>query len=256
MGLTAIAGGVAAQPPEVPAPGAPSAASSVSSTTPAGAPPPPPPYYQPAPYPYPPYPPSYPPYPYYPYPPPYPPGAYRYPSPSAQPAPAASTTPTAAPLPILPYKRGMEVPDGYQVVARPRVPMAIAGGASLGASWIVGVVVAIINALPRCRSSSTGWGPSGYNCSSESTQELGLLALPLAGPWGSIGTGTLDDGMVALASVLGVTQAAGLGVLIVGMATGETLLVPKKASRAAPLLTVARGRFGEQVPTIGLAGSF
>jgi hypothetical protein len=119
----------------------------------------------------------------------YPPPAPTYPPPvSPAPVPARPATPVypapVAPLPvaapaapapgasgdlrppILPYRDGLPVPPGYEVVKRPATGLLAGGLVGLGIAYAGGVIFAGSNGFKN----GTGW-----------------LAAPIVGPWGAIG---------------------------------------------------------------------
>jgi hypothetical protein len=144
----------------------------------------------------------------------------------------------------LPYEEGQAVPEGYYVKSRPRVGMVAGGAGALGGLWLAGVVIALFDGL------SDGLRSIDCidSCPTSRDQELGWLAMPVVGPWVSLGTGTLDTGWVAGSIVMGLGQGAGLGLIIAGVAAREKRLVP--------MTSVTRGTYGENITTLGLRGSF
>jgi hypothetical protein len=68
--------------------------------------------------------------------------------------------------PILPYRKGMPVPDGYEVVHRPNSGLITGGAVGLGLAYGVALIVGASEGFEN----GTGW-----------------LAAPLIGPWGAIG---------------------------------------------------------------------
>jgi hypothetical protein len=80
-------------------------------------------------------------------------------------APQAPLQLSAAP-PILPYRKGMPVPAGYEVVHRPNSGLITGGVVGLGLAYGVALIVGATEGFEN----GTGW-----------------LAAPLVGPWGAIG---------------------------------------------------------------------
>jgi hypothetical protein len=68
--------------------------------------------------------------------------------------------------PILPYRTGMPVPAGYEVVTRPNSGLITGGAVGLGLTYGVALIVGATEGFEN----GTGW-----------------LAAPLIGPWGAIG---------------------------------------------------------------------
>lgn len=68
--------------------------------------------------------------------------------------------------PILPYRKGMPVPDGYEVVHRANSGLITGGVVGLGLSYGVALIVGASEGFEN----GTAW-----------------LAAPLIGPWGAIG---------------------------------------------------------------------
>jgi hypothetical protein len=96
-------------------------------------------------------------------------------TPVAAPAPAAPVTggEPAVPVdpdprpPILPYRKGFAVPAGYEIVKTPATGLLAGGLVGWGIAYTGGVVFAAVNGFEN----GTGW-----------------LAVPIAGPWGAIGS--------------------------------------------------------------------
>lgn len=68
--------------------------------------------------------------------------------------------------PLLPYRKGMPVPDGYEVVHRPNSGLIAGGLVGLGLTYGVALIVGASEGFEN----GTGW-----------------LAAPVVGPWGAIG---------------------------------------------------------------------
>jgi hypothetical protein len=122
--------------------------------------------------------------------------------------------------PILPYREGLPVPDGYTVVDRPATGLIVAGLVGLGVSYAAGIIVA---------------ASQGFDNGS------GLLAIPVVGPYAAIGTreynctvDTVDAAkrctvretqIVTMIAVDGLAQTAGALVALAGLMSGTKELV-------------------------------
>ena len=157
--------------------------------------------------------------------------APAYPAPVA-PLPVAAPAPTvaAAPVdgdprpPILPYREGLPVPPGYEIVNRPATGLLAGGLVGLGVAYTGGVVFAAVNGFKN----GTGW-----------------LAVPIVGPWGAIGgrnyetcrTRTVAEAkacvrnavkevqVITFFAVDGIGQLAGGLVTLAGLVSGKEELV-------------------------------
>jgi hypothetical protein len=187
--------------------------------------PPPAPYPEPAPYPAPP-PPGY-----------YPPPAYGPPPGYPPPPPAKDTRPRE----IDDWEEGDPIPPGYTPRGRIRKGLVIGGAVTLGAVWIVNVLVASV--AMSIEENVQGGEPEAW----------GALYVPVAGPF--IAMGTLEargSGIVVLA-LDGVIQAGGLAMLIAGVAAEKTVLVRDYSSGLEMSVTpVVAGDF----QGLGITGKF
>ncbi|HEX6764735.1 MAG TPA: hypothetical protein VF103_04640 [Polyangiaceae bacterium] len=122
--------------------------------------------------------------------------------------------------PLLPYRDGLPVPDGYTVVERPATGLVTAGLVGLGISYAAAVIVG---------------GSQGFE------NGTGLLALPVFGPYAAIATRqytcdvdtvaaakacTADETqIVTLIAVDGLAQTAGALIAVAGLISTKKELV-------------------------------
>ncbi|HVJ19615.1 MAG TPA: hypothetical protein VM686_29545 [Polyangiaceae bacterium] len=165
--------------------------------------------------------------------------------PVSAPAPAASDFRP----PLLPYRDGLPVPAGYDVVDRPASGLLITGASLLAASYGLGLMLAAGEDFEN----GSGW-----------------MALPVVGPWAAIGSRSFSCGPVSaqttnqcvgdafdevekivFIAVDGLVQATSVGLLIAGVASGEQELVRKdvKVGFVPPLP-------GRSAWRVGMSGEF
>lgn len=129
----------------------------------------------------------------------------------------------------LPYDEGQPIPPGYRVESHPRVGLIIGGSVSLGTLYL-------LSALSGAIMLDTNPGEKGAP-----------LFAPVVGPFVAIGTLKASATGSFLLVVDGLGQAAGLGMLIGGIAAPKTTLlrndvmarfVPVDPSSGAPGLGV------------------
>lgn len=122
--------------------------------------------------------------------------------------PAGYGTRPPAPRSEMAYESGDPVPDGYELESRLNKGLVIAGATTFGAVYLLTAVagaVAVDNSV----------NPSAYE----------PLFIPLAGPFVTIHTADATaTGTLALV-IDGLAQAAGLGMLIGGLASPREVLV-------------------------------
>ena len=181
-----------------------------------------------------------------------PPGATPPPAAAAPYAPPANSAPPAyqsqlAPgslallPPLLPYKKGLPVPQGYRVVERRATSLTLGGGLTFLGSYLAGLGLA----------ASQGFGNG-----------TAYTAIPVAGPWAAIGgrtfrckvsVATSSVSAVALQSAInkcvgfafdevttvvfltadGLVQATGAVIFFIGLASGYQELVREDLPKAA-----------------------
>jgi hypothetical protein len=131
---------------------------------------------------------------------------------------AAPASPSAPPL--LPYRDGLPVPEGYTVVDRPATGLITGGLVGLGVAYVAGVIVAASQSFEN---------------------GAGLMLIPVAGPYAAIGTreynctvDTVDAAkrctvretqIVTMIAVDGLAQTAGALVALAGLVSGTKELV-------------------------------
>jgi hypothetical protein len=198
--------------------------------------PPPAPYPPQAPAPYPPQAPA--PYPPQAYPPqapaPYPPQAYPpqgYPPPGyAAPAPVYIMPPPqqapAGPRKITDWEEGEPIPAGYHKVSHVRVGLIVGGAVTFGVTYLL---TALSGALVSDVGNATNCGTS---CSSAKP-----LLIPLAGPWIVLPNVTSTATGSFFLVLDGLVQAAGVGMLIGGIAAQKTDLVRDDTAKVVVLPT-------------------
>ena len=141
------------------------------------------------------------------------------------------------------YEDGDPVPPGYHVDTKIRKGLVIGGAATFGALYLL---TALSAAVVQSAADSVG----------DDADEVIPLYIPVAGPFVAMATLEAEGGGIVALALLGVGQAAGLGMLITGLAAQKTELVrndvgavQKPRIRLAP--TAGKGQ-----PGMSVVGSF
>lgn len=136
------------------------------------------------------------------------------------------------------YEEGDPIPPGYHTKTRIRVGL-VAGGASMfGVSYLLSLMTA-------------GFGQLISNVNGEG-KDYGPLLIPVVGPFIGIPTTHASAGGAFGLSFLGLTQAGGLAMFVVGLAAPTTRLVRNDIAKKFTLTpTIAPGAYG-----LGAVGSF
>ncbi|MEJ7735671.1 MAG: hypothetical protein WKG00_41595 [Polyangiaceae bacterium] len=144
----------------------------------------------------------------------------------------------------MPYEDGDPVPPGYHVDTHVRKGLVIGGAVTFGSVYLLTALSAAV-----AQSAADGVGSDA--------DEATPLYIPVAGPFIAMGTLNAEGGGIFALALVGVAQAAGLGMFITGMAAPKTELVrndigalDKPQVRLAPVAS----KRGE--PGLSLVGSF
>ena len=214
-------GSASAQPPPPPASGAPPA--------PYGVPAYPPGTFGPSPYGTAPGPNGYPPPGYGP-----PPAPYGYPPYGYAPPPGWEGTGNAPAKPpdVVPYQEGQPIPQGYSREDRAMLGLAIAGGVTAGVLWVVSLAAGIaLEKDARQKEDERNASPTHYYYSSDPLSIVGPddvvwpLALPVVGPFITIGTAHAQGAGVAILLIDGIAQTGGIAMLAAGLLVKHAVLV-------------------------------
>ncbi len=145
---------------------------------------------------------------------------------------------------FLEYEEGDPVPPGYHKKTRIRVGL-VAGGASMfGVSYLLSIMTAGIGQLVANASSSIDGEPV--------KKDYGPMLIPVVGPFIAIPTTHANTGGAFGLTFLGLTQAGGMAMFIVGLAAPTTRLVRNDIAKKFTLTpTIAPGAYG-----LGAVGSF
>jgi hypothetical protein len=138
----------------------------------------------------------------------------------------------------LPYDEGQPIPPGYRVRRSINKGLVITGSAVLGAPWALGVSIAGNDKF----SNQSGW-----------------LIVPVVGPLITLAlrndcvtreyySGCYDDGTRGMLILDGLTQAAGLTLMVLGVAVPKTQLVQSGfvALQLAPIVGPERAELAAQ----------
>lgn len=128
---------------------------------------------------------------------------------------------------------------------RPPVSVIVTGAVMFGVSWLVHGIV--VSPFAGCRYGITVGPESGSTgCAPEWGDFRWMGFLPLVGPWVQIGLEPSDAGANAWAPYLvidGLLQLTGMGILVFGLATHETITRPARPGE----VTVSAGPGGLQL---------
>jgi hypothetical protein len=158
----------------------------------------------------------------------------------------------------LPYEEGQQIPPGYALEKRRLVGLAIAGGATFGAIWLVSLAAGVaLENDAREQEEEYDEQTAGYYYYEDSG--LGIvdrhdvvwpLALPLVGPFITLGTAHAEGPGIAILLLDGVIQTGGLAMLITGLVVENDVLVLQvggdSAMRVTPTLGPTGAGFGIQ----------
>lgn len=143
----------------------------------------------------------------------------------------------------LPYDEGDPVPPGYHVDTSIRKGLVIGGAVTFGAIYLITALTA-------------GLIQSVADTVNSEAEEVTPLYIPVAGPFVAMATLNAEGGGIVALALLGVGQAAGVGMFITGLAAQQTELVrndvganDKPRIHLAPL--VGKGQQG-----LSVVGSF
>jgi hypothetical protein len=145
-----------------------------------------------------------------------------YGPPGYYPPPAAPQGPYV----IEDWEEGDPIPDGYQPESRIRKGLVIGGAVTLGALWVLTIVIAAagqsIEATDDELTTAVGGDPEADG---RTEGDWAVLYIPVAGPFVGIATLDASGGGLAILIIDGVAQTGGLAMLIAGLAAQETRLV-------------------------------
>jgi hypothetical protein len=168
-----------------------------------------------------------------------PPPGYGQPPPGVYyaPAPGYATAPMGPRM--IDYEEGDTIPPGYRTGTRIRKGLVIGGSVMLGAGYLLSAMVA-------------GIGQLASNIES-GNKDFGPVLIPVVGPFIGIGTTHASAGGAFGLAFLGVTQTAGLGMLIGGIAAPKTVLIRNEVGGVK--FTVSP-QIGATSAGMGIVGSF
>jgi hypothetical protein len=153
----------------------------------------------------------------------------------------------------MPYHEGQPIPPGYAQEERPIVALAIAGGVTMGALWLVSLAAGAAleqearKEEERRDSTQYYYGSSGLGLVGPD-DVVWPMALPVAGPFITIGTAHAEGAGVAVLLLDGILQTGGLACFIAGLAVKRTVLVLQPVGsaelRVSPTLGPTGAGFG------------
>lgn len=123
----------------------------------------------------------------------------------------------------LPYYDGSRVPKGFRLDTSPRYGLVAGGATTLGTLWTVSFIAAI--ALDKEGSSS---GDPNFD------DMYWPMFIPVVGPFITIGTADSSGTGAAILGLDGAMQAAGLGLMIAGLVSKKSELIPQRKVRFTP----------------------
>ena len=147
------------------------------------------------------------------YAPPQPTAGYPAPPPAGYAPPPTYATPPVGPRTIE-YAEGRPIPPGYHVEERTRTGLAVGGGVTFGATWLLSAAVGA--------GLSEAWAHDD-DISNDDT--AWPLFIPVAGPFIGIGTMHASYGPGFMLVLDGLAETGGLAMFIAGLAAKKELLV-------------------------------
>jgi hypothetical protein len=148
----------------------------------------------------------------------------------------------------MPYHEGQPIPAGYAQEDRPILALAIAGAATFGALWLVSVAAGAALEQEARKEEDRRDASQYYYYSSSGIvgpdDVLWPLALPVAGPFVTIGTASAQGAGVAVLLLDGILQTGGVACFIAGLAVKRTVLVLQPVGAAEVHVTPTLGPGG------------
>lgn len=145
----------------------------------------------------------------------------------------------------LPYDEGQPIPQGYTRREKPRLGLIIGGAVTLGVSYLLSLMAFVIDDSVSCVEFDGSGG-----C--DETSDLWPLAIPVAGPFLTIGTTDGEQDSLTILLLDGLAQVGGVVMLVLGVTSKKTVLVRNDLAEVhVTPLSFANGGHG-----LGLAGHF
>jgi len=117
--------------------------------------------------------------------------------------------------PLIPYRDGEAVPDGYQLRSEPRYGLVAVGATVLGSLWLASTVTAIV-----LDSQPDGSGDPNFD------DNYSTMFIPVAGPFVTIATADSSGTGTAILALDGALQLGGAAMLIAGFVASKNYLAP------------------------------
>ena len=127
--------------------------------------------------------------------------------------------------PTLPYRDGVSVPEGYRLDSHPNLGLLVPGAVVTSTLWTVSTIAAI--SLDQKEPSADGdlnFGDAYWP-----------FFIPVVGPFIAIKTADSSGTGAAILGLNGALQAAGLGMVIAGIAAPTVELIPQTPITIAPI---------------------
>jgi hypothetical protein len=180
--------------------------------------------------------------------PPLPPPLFQPQAPALEAAPPAAGEVLLGPE-ELPYEEGQRIPPGYYVRRHEQQGLIIGGAVTFGglyvASAFMGVVLQLgtdlgtsLGCIGRSLSASVG---QRANEPCESKDDYVPMLVPLAGPFLAMDTANPDTAGTIALGALGIGQAAGVALLVTGLATRDARLLRNDVTGSGVTVTPAVG---------------
>ena len=169
------------------------------------------------------------------YPPPPPPQGYDQPPPGYVPQSVAMSGPRV----IKDWEEGEPIPAGYHPVTRMRTGLVVGGAVTFGVVYLLGGIL-----------------PATIGTEAKAT-ELTPLFAPVVGPFitmGTIGNATGTATARVFLAIDGLAQAAGVAMLIAGLAAPKTVLIRNDLGKVKVMPTPMT--FGKNSNGFGFVGTF
>jgi hypothetical protein len=143
----------------------------------------------------------------------------------------------------------MTIPPGYTRDTKIRKGLVIGGAVTFGAVWLLTAAVGAAWMDYEIREEESRSALSVTD--SYEPADVGVLIIPVAGPFIAIGTLNASAGGGTLLAIDGLAQAGGLAMLIVGLAAKKDVLIRTGDVEMTVTPAIGQGRTG-----LGLQGSF
>jgi len=133
--------------------------------------------------------------------------------------------------PMIPYRDGESVPDGYQLRSEPKYELIAVGATVLGGLWLASTVSAIV-----LDSQPDGTGDPNFD------DDYATMFIPVAGPFVTIATADSSGTGTAILALDGALQLGGAALMVAGFISSNNYLAPMFGGvQIAPMIGETNG---------------